>query len=167
MQVRCRPFLANPMKKRSCPTLVSFRTPTRRFGWRALHAVVLALAVSGLLADVWRGAHLLLESHLRCPYDGAYMHAGDLPPVLRWATRVGEPRRGLPSSAVPRHDHADCDVFGGAGRFAVTLTVCRPIARRLVSRAPSAAVQCDAVLPCAVLSYAPKLSPPLRDAATS
>ncbi len=145
----------------------SVRTPTRarRYGWRAVRAVVVALAVSCLFADVWRGAHLLLESHLRCPYDGADMHASDLPPDLRSVALAGEPRRRLPSSAVPRHEHANCDVFGAADRFAATLTVCRPTARHRMNRVAPAASECNAVRPLAVLSYAPKLSPPARSGA--
>jgi hypothetical protein len=127
--------------------------PARRKVWAAL---VAAWALLTLLTDVFHAGHLLMVRHVSCPYDGALVHESDLTAQARKASK---PVRGAPASLLPQHEHEHCDslfishhhatLLAGSERFDATAILAQAgIAER--SRQVGAAV----------LSYAPKLSPP-------
>jgi hypothetical protein len=117
--------------------------------------------VLAFFGDVWRTGHLLFTQHVRCPYDGALVHEDELPASALTREAGNASRTALPVSAVPHHDHHDCDAFGPVHRFSAiivpgrgevrgaeaSLLPSRPDPRQCVARS--------------VLSYAPKLSPPV------
>jgi hypothetical protein len=136
------------------------RVRTQRF-WRTCQAFVAALALLTLCGDVWRTAHLILSAHIRCPYDGALVHEDELPAsILTAAARDGE-RAPRPVSAMPRHDHHGCQVSGAIHRFLAIVVPRRTGVRRAVVSAPSLGRDCPKRLVLSILSYAPKLSPPV------
>ena len=129
--------------------------------WRTWQAFVATLAVLAFFGDVWRTGHLLLTAHVRCPYDGALVHEDELPPSSRTLEARNSERAPLPVSAVPHHDHHDCDACGAVHRFsAIILPGQRALGRAQLAVLP-ASLGRQQYAARSVLSYAPKLSPPV------
>jgi hypothetical protein len=123
--------------------------------------LIAALAVLAFFGDVWRTGHLLLTHHVRCPYDGALVHEDELPASALTSEAGIASRAPLPVSAVPHHDHHDCDACGAVHRFSAIIApgrggLCRAEAS-LLSLQPNSQQH----VARSVLSYAPKLSPPV------
>ena len=115
------------------------------------------LAFSG---DVTRAAHLLLTHHVRCPYDGALVHEDELPVGVYAADLGTSARRPLPVSAVPRHEHQECDAFSAVHRLWALVAPAQFEARRADVAVQAAPFDEQRGVSRSVLSYAPKLSPP-------
>jgi hypothetical protein len=137
------------------------RPPAAPVLWRTWCALVAAFALLSLFGDLWQAGHLLLTNHVRCPYDGALVHEDELPAGTR--SRQARPfaRGPLPVSAVPQHEHHDCGVLGAAHRFSAAIVSGRGALER-----PEASESCLRLAPefatkRSVLTYAPKLSPPV------
>jgi len=135
------------------------RSQPRR--WQALRAVLAVLAVLAFFGDVWRTGHLLLTPHVRCPYDGALVHEDELPAGALALSATGSARAPLPVSVVAHHDHDDCNAGGAVHCFSAIIVPGQPEVRRaevsLLSSSPSPRQSVTR----SVLSYAPKLSPPV------
>jgi hypothetical protein len=119
--------------------------------------LVAAWAVLTLLTDVFHAGHLLAVRHISCPYDGALIHESE------HGTRASAPVKlflGARASVVPQHEHESCDsLFTSHHPPAITgssdeweLATVEPTSSNSPHDAP--------LLGVAVLSYAPKLSPP-------
>jgi hypothetical protein len=131
------------------------RSQLRR--WRAWYAVIATLALFAFFGDVGRTGHLLLTHHVRCPYDGALIH-DDERPASAQATTAPTP---LPVSAVPRHEHHDCNAGGAVHRFSAIIVHTPGEACRAEVSALSSQPDPQQRVARSVLSYAPKLSPPV------
>lgn len=119
------------------------------------------LWVAGLaLPDAWRAVHLAVVPHVVCPYDGALVHEDEVPASARSLSRS----EARPTAVIPEHHHHGCAALNWCRHSATVpvLTAATPerdlVASSLTSR--SAGQHWSQ----AVLSYAPKLPPPLPDA---
>jgi hypothetical protein len=128
--------------------------------WQAWYAVIATLALLAFFGDVGRTGHLLLTHHVRCPYDGALVHDDELPPSARATGAETSARTPLPVSAVPRHEHHDCDACGAVHRFSAVIVPGQGEVCRAEVSALSAQSDVQQRVARSVLSYAPKLSPP-------
>jgi hypothetical protein len=116
-------------------------------------------AITLLLGDVWRVPHLLLSRHVVCGEHGELVH--------EHAAARHEPARSADDEVVPdgptAHAHEHCAVLATATRAAALApgseTSCVVAARPLVVALTF--VPRFAPLGRAVLSYAPKQSPPV------
>lgn len=127
---------------------------------RLLEGFVALCLFTALLPDVWRLAHFVTVRHVACPYDGMLVHEEDEAAPRRRVEAPHVPPHALPVSIVPHHGHGGCSDLA---------TLNRPLAAPLL---PSWALEYEERgyleplelqshrLPTAVLSYAPKLSPP-------
>jgi hypothetical protein len=136
-----------------------FRTQPHR--WRTCQAILATLAVLAFFGDVWRTGHLLLTPHVRCPYDGALVHEDELPPSALTLEARNSERAPLPVSAVPHHDHHDCDALGAVHRFSAIIVPGQRSVRRAEVSVLSSRLDPRHPVARSVLSYAPKLSPPV------
>ena len=127
--------------------------------WRALEGLVALCLFIALLPDVWRLAHFVAVHHVACPYDGVLIHEDEVPSGRR-AAAPDAPPHALPVSVVPHHGHGGCCDLA---------TLTRPLAAPLSlawtaefeERSYLAPLELQShQLRSAVLSYAPKLSPP-------
>ena len=141
----------------------TFRPGVRRqpHRWQAWYAVIATLALLAFFGDVGRTGHLLLTHHVRCPYDGALIHDDELPAGARTASTETSARTPLPVSAVPRHEHHDCDVYGAFHRFSAIIVPGQGEVHRAEVSELSSQPDPRQRVARAVLSYAPKLSPPV------
>jgi hypothetical protein len=132
----------------------------RRLPARVRYGLVGVLTVLALLSDVWRLGHLLLVRHVTCPHDGMLVHADELPTAATPPMPSGRDARLLAASAAPRHEHENCCARSAVHRPLAFAVACRAIVSVLepgLSLSPRAE-EGGAIR--AVLSYAPKLSPP-------
>jgi hypothetical protein len=143
--------------------LTSCRAPRSRAPWptwRLWQALVALFLLAGLLTDVWHFGHLIAVRHVACPYDGVLVHEEEVPRGES-VEGVGLRREVLPVSVVPHHDHGHCAALATADRRLAIVSVSPSIA----ARADQPARISLPVVPNAecrsVLSYAPKLSPPV------
>jgi hypothetical protein len=120
-----------------------------------------ALVLLAFCGDVCRPAHLLLSPHVRCPYDGALVHEDELPPSLLTLAARDAARAPQPVSVQPRHDHHGCDVSGAVHRFSAILVPGGGGVRRAAASPLSVQRDSRERVARSVLSYAPKLSPPV------
>jgi hypothetical protein len=126
--------------------------------WQLLLAGCLLL---GLLSDVFRVAHWLAVEHVACPYDGAVVHEDELPAEARaHGPRSRDPELGHVSVA-PRHDHGACAAHAVADRPFVLASFGDAPAARAEPRSTTPAMTVMARVMRSVLSYAPKLPPPV------
>ncbi|HEY2405052.1 MAG TPA: hypothetical protein VGI10_03570 [Polyangiaceae bacterium] len=129
----------------------------RYFAARFWPQIVAVCAVLLLLGDVWSALHLLTVQHVRCPYDGALVHADELGSVGE--APAERPESSQPAAAVVHH-HRSCAAFTAVHRVAflaasaphgefcaLSCTVLRALSAQAFERPPA-------------LTYAPKQSPP-------
>lgn len=125
--------------------------------WRGL-ALLAALSVG--LPDVARVAHLLFVQHVTCPYDGALVHADEVPAAAERQHTEAENTTG--AAVAPKHDHHGCSSLSAANRPAIFVVPqqarvgCTLEELVLAQSAPMSPPK------KAVLSYAPRLPPPAR-----
>jgi hypothetical protein len=133
----------------------------RRLPAQVRYGLVGVLTVLALLSDVWRLGHLLLVRHVACPYDGVLVHADELPTVAAQGPRAGRDPRLREATAAPRHEHEDCCARSAVHRPLAFAFACQNVVGALEPSLslPSPSAEGGAVR--AVLSYAPKLSPPI------
>jgi hypothetical protein len=118
------------------------------------------LLLAGLLTDVWRFGHLIAVRHVACPYDGVLVHEDELPGGES-VQGTGLRREVLPVSAVPRHDHGHCAALATADRKLALVAVSASIEAR-AEQGTRTSLRVVLNAECgSVLSYAPKLSPPI------
>lgn len=129
--------------------------------WRTCCTFFAAIALLAFCGDVWRTAHLLLSAHVRCPYDGALVHADELPASLLTPAARDAARAPQPVSALPRHDHHRCEACGAVRRFLAIIVSGPGGGRRAEVSALSLRSDSRERVALSVLSYAPKLSPPV------
>jgi hypothetical protein len=129
---------------------------------RVWQAIVAALAVLVFFGDIGQTGHLLLTAHVRCPYDGALVHEDELPSSVRTFGAGNSAPAPLPVSAVPQHEHEDCGVLGVSHRVSALVVAGRPGEVCGVERVqPPAWLGSRPRAARSILSYAPKLSPPV------
>jgi hypothetical protein len=112
-----------------------------------------------LLGDVWSVFHALSVRHVRCPYDGALIHADELGKAEQGSQeRVAE--GPLPAANVVHH-HRACASFTAVQRAAFLAAVAR--AGEFCELAPALLPEFAQVSVggLSVLAYAPKQSPPV------
>lgn len=136
----------------------------RRFGslsrgvplWQLLGG---AIAVLVLFGGVFRTIHLATVRHVSCPFDGALVHADDLPRYVQ-EELAAQKRHAVPVSAIPPHHHDDCGSLAVSLRHFVGAS--KPAAVRQARDVRGALVLGvgESGFERSVLSYAPRLPPP-------
>lgn len=145
---------------------------------RPLLRVLLAACIAALLlGDVWRSLHLLHARHVLCPEHGELVDApgkspegdargkspeGDAEEAFSSGNSSGGSVRALPGDAADHH-HEHCELAAAPSRLSMlTVPGAGPSVRAseptVLLREPAVAVAASR----AVLTYAPKQSPPLR-----
>lgn len=104
---------------------------------------------------------MLLVRHVTCPSDGMLVHADELPPVTARRPPSGRDARLLAASAAPRHEHEDCCARSAVHRPLAFAFACQGIVGVLELGLSLPPRDGEGGAARAVLSYAPKLSPPL------
>jgi hypothetical protein len=118
---------------------------------------VASWAVLTLLTDVFHVGHLLVVRHVSCPYDGALVHEGEPGPRASAPVKFF---RGAPASVVPQHEHESCGSLF-TSRPPTTFPAVGVELELPGDEPKSSKIHRDAhLLGVAILSYAPKLSPP-------
>lgn len=121
-----------------------------------------ACLLVGAFTEVSRVVHLLSVRHVACPYDGVLVHEEDLPAEARASSELldsaGVARQ---ASVAPRHEHDQCAGVGAVDRPCVLAAIPGPPAIRAgqATTPPLPPVSSGVARP--VLSYAPKLPPPV------
>ena len=122
-----------------------------------LWPLVAACLTLYVLSDLWRAAHLLLEPHSTCPYDGALVHQHDVVEMDRGLQRdLADARTSLFAS----HAHDDCQLSIGPQRPPLLPALAAGELRTQLLPGSRIDITRVSVRSRAVLEYAPKLSPP-------
>jgi hypothetical protein len=129
--------------------------PRPRGLWQLLIAACL---LAGSFTDVWRVGHLLAVRHVACPYDGVLVHEDELPADARVSHSAREAKR---VSVTPRHEHSDCADLGLVDRPLAVVAVSAPAVARVGQVAVARLALVATAVRRSVLSYAPKLPPPV------
>jgi hypothetical protein len=132
-------------------------SPKRFERWLLAFGVVVLL-----LGDVWRVPHLLLSRHVVCGEHGELVHEHDVE-ALRAPQGVAPAAPKIVDGEPRAHAHEHCSVLATAARGSavVSLPQAEPPLRTLEPERELTFVVPHAVNPRAVLSYAPKQSPPV------
>jgi hypothetical protein len=142
------------------PQVTAYRRRTalpRRRLWQLLIAACL---LAGSFPDVWRVGHLLAVRHVACPYDGVLVHEDELPADAR-SSLDHSAREAKRVAIAPRHEHSNCASLGLVDRPLVVLAVSAPATARARQAVVAPLVRVAPAVKSSVLSYAPKLPPPV------
>lgn len=119
-----------------------------------------------VLPGLWQTVHLVAVPHFECPYDGALVHEHDLPDAApKTRAEADEEKRHV--AVVPHHDHANCHESDWSHSKAVFLSFSRELAATVAWFPQVEPLRLDAVVARDVLSYAPKLPPPVAASSAS
>ncbi|HEX3597296.1 MAG TPA: hypothetical protein VHU80_19450 [Polyangiaceae bacterium] len=129
---------------------------------RALLRVFLALCMAALLlGDVFRGLHLLHARHVLCPEHGELVDADETSARAPGANARAE---ALPGGSGARH-HEHCGLAAAPSRLShLAIASAGPCIQAEALSAVLSSACSVAVQGRAILSYAPKQSPPLAAA---
>jgi len=140
----------------TCPTCPA----TKRLTLARLLVVLCALSL--FAGDLFRGLHLLTTRHVLCPEHGELIHAGEEAPAQRSGDT--QDRAAVAPDGASGHHHDHCGVAATRPReehgVATAPSPLAGVAPKAV--ATSAVPQLPRVVRVPVLSYAPKVSPPVR-----
>jgi hypothetical protein len=118
------------------------------------------LVVVFALPGLWQAFHLLAVPHFECPYDGALVHEHELPDEPP-KTRSEADDENRQVAVVPQHDHANCRESCWGHSKAVLLPFVRELAATVAWLPQLEPIPQGRVFASDVLSYAPKLPPPV------
>jgi len=98
--------------------------------------------------------------HVACPYDGVLVHEDELPADARASLDHSAGEAKSPSVA-PRHEHSDCAGLGAMDRPLAVVAISASATVRARQTFLASLPLKATVVRRSVLSYAPKLPPPV------